>query len=392
MPETEGLARKRKVRVAHHRSVTRIVSQVYESLESGEALNLPRLRQQKSQLSGKLDVLSKLDDELIEMVAEDELDTEVEQADVIKEKIGLCIMDIDQALERASSHKVTDTASDDRSGDSSHTTPSTEDPASTHTRSEGTPPTPPSTETADDPPSLPPPTDPGAGGATPSSLTAPHVKLPKLSIKKFNGDLTKWVIFWDSFDSSIHKNLSLSNVDKFNYLNSFLESAAAESIAGLTLTSANYEEAVATLKRRFGNTQLIVNKHMDALLNLPAVNSHHDFKGLRHLYDSVEAHVRGLRALGVTADSYGGLLTSILMNKLPSEIRLIISRELTEEKWDVEKLMKIVDREVDARERSATSRTANPTSAPRRPLPRAPPTAAALMTSNSGQVRCAFCE
>ena len=80
---------------------------------------------------------------------------------------------------------------------------------------------------------------------------------------------------------------------------------------------------------------------MDALLNLPAVNSHHD--------------LRGIRALGVTADSYGGLLTSILMNKLPSEIRLIINRELTEEKWDVGKLMKITDREVDARERPATS-------------------------------------
>lgn len=60
-----------------------------------------------------------------------------------------------------------------------------------------------------------------------------------------------------------------------------------ESVAGLTLTSANYEEAVAALKRRFGNTQdqLIVDKHMDALLNLPAVSSHHDLRGLRHLYD-----------------------------------------------------------------------------------------------------------
>ena len=83
MPETEGLARKRKVRAAHRGSVTRIVGQVYEGLESGETLNLPRLRQQRSQLSGKLDVLSKLDDELIEMVAEDELGTEVEQADII---------------------------------------------------------------------------------------------------------------------------------------------------------------------------------------------------------------------------------------------------------------------------------------------------------------------
>ena len=75
--------------------MTRIVGQVYESLESGDALSVPRLRQQKSLLSGKLDILSKLGDELIEMVTEDELDYEVEQADIIKERIGLCIMDID---------------------------------------------------------------------------------------------------------------------------------------------------------------------------------------------------------------------------------------------------------------------------------------------------------
>ena len=254
------------------------------------------------------------------------------------------------------------------------------------------PPTPPSTEMGG-PPTLPPPTNPTgpvltppstvpATGditlATPSSLITSHVKLPKLSIKKFNGDLTKWVTFWDSFDSSIHSNLSLSNADKFNYLNSFLESTAAELIAGLTFTSANYEKAVTTLKRRFGNTQLIVNKHMDTLLNLPAVNSRHDLRGLWQLYDTAEAHMRGLRALGVTADSYGGLLTSILMSKLPLEIRLIISRELTEDKWDVGKLMKIIDREVDARERSATSRSPNPGSLPKKPLPRGPPTAAAL--------------
>lgn len=35
------------------------------------------------------------------MVAKDELDSEVEQADIIKEKIGLSIMDIDQVLEHS---------------------------------------------------------------------------------------------------------------------------------------------------------------------------------------------------------------------------------------------------------------------------------------------------
>ena len=59
--------------------MTRIIGQAYES---------PRLRQQKSLPSEKLDVISKLDDELIKMVAEEELDHEVEQADIIKERIG----------------------------------------------------------------------------------------------------------------------------------------------------------------------------------------------------------------------------------------------------------------------------------------------------------------
>ena len=103
------------------------------------------------------------------------------------------------------------------------------------------------------------------------TVMSPRVELPKLSIKQFGRDLTKWATFWDSFDSAIHRNPNLSDIDKFNYLNSYLESTATEAIAGLTLTSANYEEAVATLQMRFGNTQLIVNKHMDALLYLPSV-------------------------------------------------------------------------------------------------------------------------
>lgn len=102
-------------------------------------------------------------------------------------------------------------------------------------------------------------TPPSSEDTVPGAASTPGVKL---TIKRFNGDSTRWVTFWDSFESAIHKNPSLTDVDKFNYLKSFLESSAAEAIAGFTLTSANYAEAVATL---FGNTQLIVNKHMEDL-------------------------------------------------------------------------------------------------------------------------------
>ena len=55
-------------------------------------------------------------------------------------------------------------------------------------------------------------------------------KLPKLVIPRFNGDVTRFRSFWDSFDSAINKNLSLSAVDKFNYLHTLLEGPAARSI------------------------------------------------------------------------------------------------------------------------------------------------------------------
>ena len=128
-----------------------------------------------------------------------------------------------------------------------------------------------------------PPVDLQQPGHLPAHST--KAKLPKLSLKKFDVDLTKWMTFWDTFELAVHKNPTLSSIDKFNYLNLLLESATAETIGGLTLTSANYEEAVATLKRRSGNKQLIVNYHIDLLLNLEAIISQHNLKGLRQLFD-----------------------------------------------------------------------------------------------------------
>ena len=180
-------------------------------------------------------------------------------------------------------------------------------------------------------------------------------------------------------------------MDKFNYLTSLLESAAAKAIAGLTLTAANYDEPIATLKKRFGNPQLIINRHMEALLNVSAVSSHHDVKGLRRLHDSVETHVRGLRALGVPSDSYGGLLTSVLVNKLPPELRLIVSRAVTGEHWDLDMVMKVFEQEVDARECACLpSATSN-----QRGTQSRIPTAATLVASDppsNAIVTCVFCD
>ena len=57
-------------------------------------------------------------------------------------------------------------------------------------------------------------------------------KLPKLVIPRFSCDTTKFRSFWDSFKSAIHRNNTLSAIDKFNYLYGLLEGLAVSLYKG----------------------------------------------------------------------------------------------------------------------------------------------------------------
>ena len=53
-----------------------------------------------------------------------------------------------------------------------------------------------------------------------------------------------WQQFYDKFESAIDKNESLSNVQKFTYLQGYLEERALKCIEGMTLSSENYIQAL----------------------------------------------------------------------------------------------------------------------------------------------------
>ena len=204
------------------------------------------------------------------------------------------------------------------------------------------------------------------------------------------GDITCWTMFWDSFESAIDRNTGLLQIDKFNCLKSLLEKAVAEAISGLTLTSDNYKEAFYILKKIFGNKQQIITKHMDILLNVEAVSSQHTIKGLRHLYDLVESQVRGLESLGVELTSYGILLLSVLLQKLPPDLRLILSREIREDDWNLDSLFRQLEEENKARERAMPPSTQPSTARKTRPRNDSTSTADTLLAPTNTP-SCCFC-
>ena len=79
---------------------------------------------------------------------------------------------------------------------------------------------------------------------------------------------------------------------------------------------------------------------MDVLLNLDPVTSIYDLKGLRSLYDTVELHIRALKSLGIPSQSYGGLLCSMLINKLPRYLRIRMSHDIKNDCWNLDRLLR----------------------------------------------------
>ncbi|GBO41698.1 hypothetical protein AVEN_214366-1 [Araneus ventricosus] len=122
--------------------------------------------------------------------------------------------------------------------------------------------------------------------------TESNVKLPQITICTFNGDCSEWLNFYNSFEVAIHNNESLSKIEKFTYLKSYLRGTALTAISGFSLTNENYDSSIELLKQRFGRKDLAINTHMNKLLQLEAVKSVNNLIALRKLHDSIETQER----------------------------------------------------------------------------------------------------
>lgn len=94
------------------------------------------------------------------------------------------------------------------------------------------------------------------------------VKLPTITLPKFDGKYEDWLSFEDSFKTLVHSNEKIQTVQKFNYLKSCLIGNAAQIIHSLSTTADNYEIAWNLLTERYSNKRIIIQNHVKALFEL----------------------------------------------------------------------------------------------------------------------------
>ncbi|CDW60889.1 DUF1759 and DUF1758 domain containing protein, partial [Trichuris trichiura] len=148
--------------------------------------------------------------------------------------------------------------------------------------------------------------------------------LLKWGLPKLNGDVLLFTAFWDQFEAGVHSTSDVSDVMKFVYLKTCLESIAFDATAGYSVTAANYAGAVATRKSRFGRPNLIAEKHILELMQTEKCNRP-TARDLRQVHDTVARNVRALVALNKDPSnetlSAAEMLLAVLKQKLPSIVR-----------------------------------------------------------------------
>ncbi|XP_045461903.1 uncharacterized protein LOC123672004 [Harmonia axyridis] len=152
-------------------------------------------------------------------------------------------------------------------------------------------------------------------------LVSSTIKLPTLELPHFNGAYDQWIQFRDTFKSLIHTSTTLSNIQKFHYLQSCLKDEAAQIIHSLEICDKNYETAWKLLQERFENKRLIVHKHIRSLFELEPLTKD-SLTLLRKLSDDVKKNLRALKSLDLPTESWDALLIYMISSKFDPSTKM----------------------------------------------------------------------
>lgn len=166
-------------------------------------------------------------------------------------------------------------------------------------------------------------------GSSSSSVPISNAKLPKVDIPKFNGNLKQFRSFFDMYNSLVHENQTISKIEKFNYLCSFLEGPPLSLVQCTQMTADNYEIAYKALIDRYDNKRLIAFTHLQAIDNAPVITNSKNGKTLRSLVDIFTENLAALNNMGFSTENWDFLLFYIFSKHLDQDT---ITRYELEEK------------------------------------------------------------
>lgn len=142
-----------------------------------------------------------------------------------------------------------------------------------------------------------------------------QLKMDRVQLPIFNGDLTQWVAFRDQFLELVHNNQGLSPITKFYQLRNHLKGLALEAINGFKMCASDYEAAWLVLRKRYDKTDQIIDEYIRTFEQLPFL-SNANMPALIRMVNKTNQLVRVLPGLGVDVKTWDAWIMFTLKSRL----------------------------------------------------------------------------
>lgn len=154
------------------------------------------------------------------------------------------------------------------------------------------------------------------------------IKIPFIDIPTFDGTITEWLNFKNSYVSIIHNKSDLNDISKFTYLLSKLKGEPKEFLGHINLSSEGYNRAWNDLLRRYENKRIIIYKHLDAISDIKQIGKN-NVSELKVLYNTCVSNLSSLEALNYKIDGLSEqMLIHMVVKKLDFYTRSDWEKEL----------------------------------------------------------------
>lgn len=179
------------------------------------------------------------------------------------------------------------------------------------------------------------------------------MRLPPTDLIKFDGEPLKYWLFMRLFSTLVDKE-TVPDEEKLTRLHQYTVGQARDAIAHCLyhpLPSVGYAEAMATLKKRFGNPYTISQAWVDKVLNYKQIK---DNKQLQDFADTLRSCRDTLKAMKCEDELNGGRALLQIVEKLPMDLKkrwLTVNYEITRsgQRAKLDDVVKLVETEAEKR-------------------------------------------
>lgn len=149
--------------------------------------------------------------------------------------------------------------------------------------------------------------------------TSSNIKLPKINLPNFSGNIKQWPAFYDTFNSLIHLNQSLSDTERMHYLISCLTGDALALVSTFPVMGMYYGEAYNCLVKRYRNNRELAFTCWKEMLNFNLKSGSPE--EYRRIFDTFNENLKILKTLDLPVDQWDFVLSYLVLSKLDSKTR-----------------------------------------------------------------------